>query len=279
MKFEDPRLKILLAALLTAGMTGSAWAGEGRGERIRGEETIVHYPCASLGVGGANLPELPGVAVRSRGFLGVELTALTPDLRRHFSVPDHLGVMVGKVVEDSAAFRASLKVGDILTRVDGKSLVEPWELTSAVQGKSDGEVVGLEYWRDGQVGLLSVALDSKVSCTVTLGPADLGSTIDRIEELGEQLPDVDVRIDARQVSEKALSEAMHALDRIDWEEHLQGLRHVEISVKLEGKIGPWHDQGLLPGERIPTKGGTYPECTLCPIPDHDVPDDDDSGGG
>jgi len=60
------------------------------------------------------------------GFLGVQLTDLTAELRTHFGVAADAGVMVAKVVDDSAAFRAGLAAGDIITRVDGESIGSSW---------------------------------------------------------------------------------------------------------------------------------------------------------
>src|SRR5258708_4887988 len=63
-----------------------------------------------------------------RGYLGVELTELTPELRAHFGAPQDTGVMVARVVAGSPADKAGLKVGDIITSLDGK----------AVESSSDG---------------------------------------------------------------------------------------------------------------------------------------------
>ena len=219
------RWKLLVASLLTVGAVGSVWAGEGD-ERLRIEKRVIHRPCE--GAHGAG--ESPfGMEVRSRGFLGVELTQLTSDLRRHFGVPEEVGVMVGKIVDDSAAFRAGLAVGDIITGVNGEQVDGPWELTSAIRGKKGGEVVDLEYWRDGRLNQVTVTLDEKEGCVF-----DLGSMVHRLEDLGDHLPEIQMH--ALELSGEAMEEAMEALKSIDWEKQLEALEDLEIDVQMEKQM-------------------------------------------
>jgi len=93
------------------------------------------------------------------GFLGVQLTDLTPELRTHFGVATDEGVMVAKVVDDSAAFRAGLAAGDIITRIDGKTVRSSGDLTHAIRSREEGETVSLEIWRDGSLEAISATLD------------------------------------------------------------------------------------------------------------------------
>lgn len=93
------------------------------------------------------------------GFLGVQLTELTPELRTHFGVDQEEGVMISKVVEDSAAFRAGLTVGDIITRVEGEPVGSGRDLMRAVRSHEEGETVILEIWRQGGFETLSATLD------------------------------------------------------------------------------------------------------------------------
>jgi hypothetical protein len=92
-------------------------------------------------------------------FLGVQLTDLTPDLRRHFGVPDDQGVLVAKVVEDSPAARAGIQVGDILTAIDGESVASASALSRAVGKREPGAPVQLELWRDGRIESLAATLE------------------------------------------------------------------------------------------------------------------------
>lgn len=94
-------------------------------------------------------------------FLGVQPSDLTPELRTHFGVPDDAGVMIGKVVDDSPAFRAGLEVGDIVTAVDGEAVVSATDLLRAIRGQDHTDTVVLEVWRDGQVQKISATLEER----------------------------------------------------------------------------------------------------------------------
>lgn len=93
------------------------------------------------------------------GYLGIQLTDLTAELRIHFGVSEDEGVMVAKVVDDSAAFRAGLAAGDIITGVDGESIGSSMDLTRAIRSREEGDTVSLEVWRDGSVSAVTATLD------------------------------------------------------------------------------------------------------------------------
>ncbi len=95
------------------------------------------------------------------GFLGVELTQLSPELRVHFGVPEEAGAMVGRVLEDSPAARAGLEVGDIITAVDEVAVDSPQTLARAIHEAEDGATVELELWRDGQVQTLPAVVERR----------------------------------------------------------------------------------------------------------------------
>jgi len=93
------------------------------------------------------------------GYLGVQLAGLTPELRSHFGVPDDAGVMVAKVLDDTAAFRSGLAAGDIITRVDGETVTSPRELATTIRQREEGETINLEIWRDGSMESIAATLE------------------------------------------------------------------------------------------------------------------------
>ncbi|MEZ5332072.1 MAG: PDZ domain-containing protein [Thermoanaerobaculia bacterium] len=94
------------------------------------------------------------------GFLGVELVDLTPELRTHFGVPEEAGVMVGRVVDDSPAWRAGLRVGDIVTAIGGTAVGSSGDLAREVRGHG-GETTVLDLWRDGGLEQVEVTLEER----------------------------------------------------------------------------------------------------------------------
>ncbi len=92
-----------------------------------------------------HLPAAPG----GGGFLGVELTELSPELRAHFGAPADRGVMVARVAPESPAAAAGVAVGDVLVGLDGDPVAGARELAHAVAAREAGAVVALELVRDG----------------------------------------------------------------------------------------------------------------------------------
>ena len=95
------------------------------------------------------------------GFLGVATTELTPELRRHFGVPEDAGVLVAKVVDDSAAANAGVQVGDVLTAVGGDTIDSTGDLLLTVGKLEPGSAVDLELWRDGTLQTLGATLGER----------------------------------------------------------------------------------------------------------------------
>lgn len=113
--------------------------------------------------------ELDGDRMR-RGYLGVGLTDLTPELRTHFGVPEDSGVMVSKVEPGSPAEKAGVKVGDVLTSVDGKEIKSSWDVQWKIRGQEEGQQVPLEVWRNGKVQTLSAAIEKRERSEVDMAP-------------------------------------------------------------------------------------------------------------
>ena len=231
---------------LTAGAALAGFAHAGEGEQDVRVRVIEKMPCPVVEMNGENVMDGLEMKVQKRGFLGVEITSLTPELRRHFGVGEDEGVMIGKVVDDSAAFRAGLEVGDIITRVGDESIEGAWDLTSAIRGSEGGETILVEYWRDGTVNQQAVVLDARETCTF-----DMSSIATSLEELHEVLPGLHLR--GLEVSEEAMEEVMESLRGINWEEHLEKLEHIRIE-ELDVRMEELHERMEELGERMGREG-------------------------
>lgn len=116
--------------------------------------------------------ELPGL-LRMHGFgggyIGVQPIEMTPELREHFGAPKDAGVLVGKVYADEPAAKAGLRVGDILTAVDGAKISSARDLVRAVRKKKEGDTVTIAVLRDRAPKTLSVSVAERKDGSMQLG--------------------------------------------------------------------------------------------------------------
>ncbi|MCW5893420.1 MAG: trypsin-like peptidase domain-containing protein [bacterium] len=81
-----------------------------------------------------------------RGWLGVSVQDLTPDLARHFGV--ERGVVVAEIEPGSPAAKSDLARGDVVTRVDGQPVRSGEEFGELIDTRGPGETVTLTRIRD-----------------------------------------------------------------------------------------------------------------------------------
>ena len=70
--------------------------------------------------------------------IGISTQTLTKQLADYFGVSE--GILVTSVVENSAAAKAGLKAGDVITAVDGEKVDSPGDISRAINKKEDGPV-------------------------------------------------------------------------------------------------------------------------------------------
>lgn len=98
-----------------------------------------------------------------RGFLGVTIQDITPDLADSFKLKDTKGVLVPDVTPDSAAAKAGLKAGDIITAFDGQPVEKASEFQRRVAMKKPGSEVEITVLRDGKKQTLTAKLEERPS--------------------------------------------------------------------------------------------------------------------
>lgn len=130
--------------------------------------------------------ELLATGTVTRGWLGVSLQPLTPELAASFGLSDAKGALVADVVPDSPAARTGLKSGDIITSVDGERIDDPSEVARLVGLGKPGQERRLTVWRDRQ----EVKFQTKLTqvpgerARVRLGLEVRPVTPEVVEELG-----------------------------------------------------------------------------------------------
>jgi serine protease Do len=90
--------------------------------------------------------------------LGVYVMSLTPELRKHFGAGEDRGVMVARVEPMSAAARAGLMPGDVVTEVGSRPVADASDVISALSSVPKDGKVTLAVVRDGKKLELSATL-------------------------------------------------------------------------------------------------------------------------
>jgi S1-C subfamily serine protease len=83
-----------------------------------------------------------------RGLLGVNIYSLTPDMAKSLNIPNTQGVLVSQVNEGSAADKAGIKAGDVITSINGQTIKSNSELRNAVGLSRVGEKLDVALIRD-----------------------------------------------------------------------------------------------------------------------------------
>ena len=106
----------------------------------------------------------------SRGYLGINIQPLTPELAKEFNLPDESsGVLVGGVTSNSAAAKAGLEDGDVIVAFNGKKVTDPRSLQLLVAETAPGTKVTLGVLR-GASG--SKASEKTVTATLSELPQE-----------------------------------------------------------------------------------------------------------
>ena len=93
-----------------------------------------------------------------RGYMGVMIQEVTPQLAQAFGLRDAQGALVGDVSEGSPAAQAGLVKGDIITQLNGESFTDSRELRLKISQLAPGATVKLKVLRAGQEREVSVTL-------------------------------------------------------------------------------------------------------------------------
>jgi Do/DeqQ family serine protease len=93
----------------------------------------------------------------TRGWLGVAVQPLTPELAKSFGVSGD-GVLVNQVMPKSPAEAAGLKVGDLILGVDGKAVKDPRELQRIIAEIDIGKSVEVSILREKEKHTVKVQI-------------------------------------------------------------------------------------------------------------------------
>ncbi|HRU38941.1 MAG TPA: PDZ domain-containing protein, partial [Candidatus Goldiibacteriota bacterium] len=94
-----------------------------------------------------------------RGWLGVAIQDLTPELASHFKVKE--GVLISQVFRGGPAEKAGMQRGDVVVEFDGKKVGKYRELQAMVAAKQAGKSVSVKVIRQGREKILNLKIGER----------------------------------------------------------------------------------------------------------------------
>lgn len=151
--------------------------------------------------------------------LGVTVQDLSQSLAQSFGLARPDGALIAAVTPDSAAARAGLRPGDVVTQINGEPIVRAGDLSSRISLATPGETVRLQVWRDRSARELPVRLGRAADDADTSTPS------------------------ASQAPPGQLGLKLRPLTRAE-----QTLARTQEGLMIEAVTGPAAQAGLMPGD-------------------------------
>ena len=162
-----------------------------RGEVIGINTAIFSRTGGNIGIGFAIpinlvkelLPQLRGKGKVTRGYLGVLIQKVTPEIGESLGLERSSGALVANVSKDGPADKAGVKVGDVIIEFDGKEVKDSGDLPIIVARTAVDKKVRMKVLRDKKEIALNVAVgELKDEEVVASAPekGELGLTVQRL---------------------------------------------------------------------------------------------------
>jgi serine protease Do len=162
-----------------------------RGEVIGINTAIFSRSGGNIGIGFAIpvnlvkelLPQLRGKGKVTRGYLGVLIQKVTPEIAESLGIDKGRGALVANVSKDGPAEKAGVKVGDVITEFDGKEIRDSGDLPIVVARTPVDRRVRMKVLRDKKELQLTVTVgELKDEEVVASAPekGELGMTVQKL---------------------------------------------------------------------------------------------------
>jgi serine protease Do len=102
------------------------------------------------------LDDLKQTGKVTRGWLGVMIQRITPELQESFKLKNSQGALVNDIAPNGPADLGGMKRGDVITRFDGVEIVSMETLPKQVAAIKPGESVKVEVIREGTIKMLNI---------------------------------------------------------------------------------------------------------------------------
>jgi serine protease Do len=162
-----------------------------RGEVVGINTAIFSRSGGNIGIGFAIpinlvkelLPQLRGKGKVTRGYLGVLIQKVTPEIAESLGIDKARGALVANVSKDGPAEKAGVKVGDVIVEFDGKEIKESGDLPIVVARTPVDRKVRMKVLRDKKDLQLTVTIgELKDEEVVASAPekGELGMTVQKL---------------------------------------------------------------------------------------------------
>lgn len=117
------------------------------------------------------IPQLVAKGEVTRGYLGVNIQTVTPELAAAMKLKDNSGALVAEVVPGGPADKAGIRRGDVIVGYNGKKIEDSHELSLAVAATPVEKAASVTVIRDGREQELSAKIAKSGSGETTLAEA------------------------------------------------------------------------------------------------------------
>ena len=139
------------------------------------------------------VPKLVAERKVPRGWLGVRIDNLTPNMRDFFQAPKG-GALVTRLFPDTPAAKAGLRVDDVIVAVGDHPVASTWDLQKAISRNAPDAKVALRIIRDGKEKLLAVTLAELPAKYAGLGDKQAAATAKEEQQLGLEVKPIDRKL-------------------------------------------------------------------------------------
>lgn len=156
---------IQIDAAINPGNSGGALVNS-KGELIGINTAIFSTSGGNMGIGFAIPSDMAKTIMQSvikhgkviRGWLGVSIQNLTPELAKNLDIKAKEGALITDVVENSPAEKTGLKRGDLIIEIEGKKIKDSASLRNTIASTSPETTLKMTVIREGKEKILTVSL-------------------------------------------------------------------------------------------------------------------------
>lgn len=169
-------------ASINPGNSGGALVNL-RGELIGINNMILSRSGGNIGIGFAIpvnmarsvMDQLIKFGSVKRGQLGVTIAPVTPDIAQALGIASNGGALITQVAKESAAARAGLQAGDVVTALNGRKVKSAAELRNAIGLLRVGDKVQVALLREGKSRTVTAEIADPAATTTAAASSEPGS--------------------------------------------------------------------------------------------------------